>query len=128
MHFKNTILICLGWISVALGFMGAFLPILPTTPFLILALSLFAKSSPRFHQMLLNNRWFGQSLQQWESNKTMSKKAKFRAIALVIGTFGVSIYWVRHNYQLQLMLLVICCILLSFMLRIPVSQVATKTH
>jgi len=108
--------------SVALGFIGAFLPILPTTPFLILALSLFAKSSPRFHQMLLNTPWFGQSLQQWESTKTISKKAKVRAIIFVIGTFSLSIYLVRHSYQLQLMLFVICCILLGFMLRLPVSD------
>ena len=65
-RIKKYFLTLFGLMCVALGIIGAVLPILPTTPFLILALACFAKSSPRFHQQLLNNRWFGADLQQWE--------------------------------------------------------------
>jgi len=116
----------LGWLCVILGAIGAVLPLLPTTPFLILALSLFAKSSPRFHQMLLDNPWFGPSLQQWEESKTISAKAKKRAIILVICTFSISIFMVRHTWQLQVMLLLICSILLFFMSRLTVRELTTQ--
>ncbi|NOQ94794.1 MAG: DUF454 family protein, partial [Methylophaga sp.] len=63
-RIKKYLLLISGLLFLALGIIGAVLPILPTTPFLILALACFANSSPRFHQMLLNNRWFGAALQQ----------------------------------------------------------------
>ena len=55
----NYLLIILGWLFVFLGIVGIVLPILSTTPFLLLALALFSKSSPRLHKMLLDNQWFG---------------------------------------------------------------------
>ena len=122
MYLKKSLLIALGWLCIVLGFIGAFLPVLPTTPFLILALSLFAKSSPRFHQMLLDNPWFGPSLQQWEESKTVTPKSKWRAIILIICTFSLSVYMVSHTWQLQVMLVVICCILLAFMSRLKTQS------
>ena len=101
------LLISLGWLCVILGAIGAFLPILPTTPFLILALACFSKSSPRFHKMLLNNKCFGPILQEWEKNKTVSRHVKLRAMALVITSFGISILILSDRSGLQLMLFAI---------------------
>ncbi|MEM7359155.1 MAG: YbaN family protein [Pseudomonadota bacterium] len=112
------LLLVLGWFFVLLGVIGVFLPILPTTPFLIVALALFSKSSPRFHQMLLNNRWFGPTLQQWEENKTLARANKVKATVLIILTFSVSIALVRHDIRLQIMLALLAPILLFFIWRI----------
>ena len=107
-------LIALGWFFIVLGIIGALLPILPTTPFLILALALFSKSSPRFHQMLLNNKWFGPVLKEWEEKKTVSRQTKYKSTLLVIVSFSVSILLMAGKSYHQLMLLCLAVILLYF--------------
>ena len=119
---KRYILISLGVFFVALGIVGIVLPILPTTPLLILALVLFSKSSPRFHQMLLNNRWVGPGLRQWEESRAMTRKDKRRATIAIVITFTVSIAILRGRIELQLMLVGIAIVLLFFMWRIKEPQ------
>ena len=114
----NLIYISLGWFCVLLGAIGVVLPILPTTPLLILALILFSKSSPRFHQMLLKNRWFGPTLQRWETNRTMARKDKRVATVTIFVTFSISIAILHDRPALQLMLVGIAITLLFFMWRI----------
>jgi len=120
------LLISLGWLCVILGAIGAFLPILPTTPFLILALACFSKSSPRFHKMLLNNKWFGPILQEWEKNKTVSRQVKLRAMVLVIASFGISILILSGRIGLQLMLFAIGFSALWLIYRLNESEPPAK--
>jgi len=118
---KKALLIVLGWLFVILAIIGAFLPILPTTPFLILALALFSKSSPRFHKMLLDNQWFGPSLKQWEQNKTLSRKTKYKATVLILITFVISLMLLYGKIKLQIMLMGIALALLFFIWKIKES-------
>ncbi len=115
---KMYVLITLGWLFVGLGVIGIVLPMLPTTPFLIVALALFSKSSPRFHQMLLNNKSFGPALRQWEASKTISRKTKYRATIAIVITFAISIAILQERWKLQLMLICIAIILLFNIWRI----------
>jgi uncharacterized membrane protein YbaN (DUF454 family) len=115
---KKGLLIACGWFFIALGAIGVVLPILPTTPFLILALGCFAKSSPRFHQMLLNNRWFGPALQEWEATHRMSRQTKKRSTFMIIVTFSISILILSGRPYLQLMLICCAAILLFFLWRV----------
>jgi len=119
---KRYLLIGLGWLFVILGAIGAVLPLLPTTPFLILALACFGKSSPRFHKMLLDNKWFGPPLGQWEQSKTIRRKIKHKVIVLIIATFGISIWVLSGRIELQLMLVSFCLILLTFVWRLKESE------
>lgn len=120
--FKHILLIILGWFFIALAVIGAVLPLLPTTPFLILALACFAESSPKFHRMLLNNKWFGPPLAQWEKNKTIRREIKHKVMLLIITTFGISIAVLSGRVGLQLMLVCICIILLFFVFRLKESE------
>ena len=61
----------LGWFCFALGIVGLLLPVVPTTPFMILALWCFARSSRRFHDWLFHHRWFGPPLQQWAKHRVV---------------------------------------------------------
>ena len=115
---QTHLLIILGWFFLALGAVGAVLPILPTTPFLTVALALFSKSSPRFHQMLLDNRWFGPTLRQWEETRTVSRRIKYRVYAIIVALFSLSIALFHGQVQYQLMLAVLAAILLTILWRI----------
>lgn len=115
---KQSVLWLLGVLFVLIGLVGVVLPILPTTPFMILAAACFAQSSPRFHRMLLNNRWFGAELQRWETTKTMQRTTKKKATWLIVISFSISIAILWGRPALQVMLLVIAAILLAWMWRI----------
>ena len=114
-----------GWFFVLLGVIGAFLPLMPTTVFLIIALFLFAKSSPRFHRMLLENRWFGPGLRQWEQNKTVTRQTKHKATTAILITFILSIAVLYQRPYLQLMLLAIAGLLLAYIWRL--REIPVKT-
>lgn len=124
----NKLLILLGWFFVVLAIIGAALPLLPTTPFLIVALALFSKSSPKFHQMLLNNKWFGPSLKQWETTKTVSRATKKKSTQLIIITFSFSIIILYERIALQVMLLSLASILLLFIWRLNESPHQQKLN
>ena len=72
------------WISFLLGIVGAFLPILPTTPFLILSAFLFSKSSPKFHKWVLDLPIAGDGIKDWQENKLIRPKAKIMASSMII--------------------------------------------
>ncbi|CAA6605074.1 conserved membrane hypothetical protein [Rhodospirillaceae bacterium LM-1] len=76
----RALFLALGFVCVALGLLGVFLPVLPTTPFMILALWCFARSSERFHRWLLTHRIFGPSLQKWERHRVIPPLAKIASI------------------------------------------------
>ena len=124
-HIKKYLLFSFGLLFVVLGVIGAILPILPTTPFLLLALACFANSSPRFHQMLLHNRWFGNALQQWEDDRSISRRSKIKAMILIVITFALSIATLHGRLQLQLGLLTMGIVLLAFMWRLKETNMIT---
>lgn len=104
--------------SILLGLIGIFLPLLPTTPFFILALACFARSSPHLHQKLLNAPYIGPILEDWEADKKIEKKRKKQIILIVFATFSVSIIMLQGRIYLQLLLLFIMSLLLVFIQRI----------
>nr|WP_218188596.1 YbaN family protein [Bordetella ansorpii] len=85
----------LGWIMVALGVIGAVLPVMPTTIFLIMAAGCFARSSPRLEAWLLNHPRFGTSLRQWREQGAISRKGKACASAGMAAGYGIFL-WSAH--------------------------------
>ncbi len=74
----------IAWISFVLGIIGAFIPILPTTPFLILSAFLFSKSSPRFHKWILSLPIAGDGIRDWQNNRVIRPRAKILCTTMII--------------------------------------------
>lgn len=85
------VFLCLGWFFVALGVIGAFLPVMPTTPFLLLAVACFTRSSPRMKAWLLNHKTFGPPLRNWQDHGGISRRAKIMAICLMAASYAA--FW-----------------------------------
>lgn len=94
MTVKQTAYFCLGWICVALGAIGVVLPLLPTTPFILLAAYAFSKSSKRFHDWLLNHRVFGPLVRDWQQNGVIRLPAKILATVSIVLMLSLSFYFV----------------------------------
>lgn len=77
------VFLCLGWFFVTLGVIGAFLPVMPTTPFLLLAVACFARSSPKLEAWLMEHKTFGPPLKNWRERGAISRRAKIMAISLM---------------------------------------------
>jgi hypothetical protein len=84
------LLLGLGFLSVGLGVVGIFVPVLPTTPFLLLAAFCFARSSDRFLHWLLNNRWFGSYVRNYREQRGMALRDKVLTILALWTGIGVS--------------------------------------
>ncbi len=116
---NRIILFILGWLAVLLGTLGIVLPLLPTTPFILLAAWCFARSSPRFHHWLLWRSWFGHYLRYWQLHHALPPGARGKAIFLMVITFSVSL-WLVKLFWLRLLLIAMLAVLVIFMLRLPV--------
>jgi hypothetical protein len=81
----------IGTLAIGLGMLGIFLPLLPTTPFLLLAAACYARSSPRFYDWLINHRWLGEYVRNYRENRAVKLRAKVSAIILLWLTIGMSI-------------------------------------
>lgn len=84
---KRWLWLCIGYCAVALGVIGAFLPVLPTTPFLLVAAWAFAKSSPALRQRLYDHPRFGRLLRDWHEQGAIPRKGKIAAVT------GMSLSW-----------------------------------
>ena len=89
-RIKKTLLIVAGVVSLTLGGIGVFLPLLPTTPFVLLAAGCFAGSSPAMHRWLCRSRFFGEYIENYRTNAGVSKSIKVRAIVFLWAGLALS--------------------------------------
>ena len=108
------VLISAGWVSLALAFVGIFLPLLPTTPFVLLAAFCFSKSSERWHRWLLTQPRMGPLIRNWEQYGSISKQAKWMATMLIVGIFSFTLTFVAFGNLVKAILLLIATGVLVF--------------
>lgn len=105
-QLKKYFYLSVGFISVLLGTIGIFLPVLPTVPFILLALFCFGKSSEKAYQYIINNKYFGKTIRDYKDGKGVTLAVKIRAIIYVTAGIGFSIYKTQ-NLHLRIFLLFI---------------------
>jgi uncharacterized protein len=111
-----------GCLSLVLGLIGVVLPGLPTTPFVLLAAACYARASPRLHAWLLNHRWLGPMLRDWERDRSLSKRTKTVAVLSMTTLVSISIWSFRGNLPVQLVLLASGAVGAWVVLRIPTRR------
>ena len=117
---KRIILISLGWLCVGLGFVGVFVPGIPTTIFLIIALWAFTKSSEKLRHWLLNHKRFGPILNNWQEHKVVPRRAKILMVVLM------SLAVILFYYSLQSLILTIGLIIILVSVAIYVISLPSK--
>lgn len=112
-----------GIVALALGIIGIVVPVLPTTPFILLAAACFARSSVRLHDAMLAHRIVGPVIHEWQTHRAMPRKVKRYAYALMLLSFGSSLLLMPSNWH-RLMLATLGLVLLFFLWRVPVREIA----
>ena len=106
MDIKQLLFITLGTLFLVVGIVGIFVPILPTTPFLLLATSFYARGSEKFHNWLLNNRIFGAYIRHYSDGKGMPLKVKLFTIALLWISISSTVIFVVDNLVMRIILVI----------------------
>ena len=117
------LLIAAGTFFVGLALLGVVLPLLPTTPFLLLAAACYARSSQTFYNWLLNNRWFGQYIKDWRAGRGIPLKTKMLAISLLVLTIGYSIIFVVPNIIGKLLLILVAIGVTAHIIFLPTLKI-----
>ncbi len=117
-HPFKFLLITGGTVCVALGIIGMFLPVLPTTPFLLLAAACYARSSRQFYDWLLNNRWCGRYIRDYRSGRGIPLRQKVITIALLWTTIGYAAWFATDLWWVKCLLLLIAAGVTAHLIRI----------
>ncbi|MBT1451317.1 DUF454 family protein [Glaciecola sp. XM2] len=111
---RRGFLLCLGWLFFALAVIGVALPLVPTTPFLLLAAYFFSQSSDRVHQMLMNNAYFGPVISDWHTNHIIRLKTKWIASVLMLIMISYPLIYMINNYWVRGLVISIILAVLGF--------------
>lgn len=121
MTFKKAILIFLGTLCVGLGVLGIFLPLMPTTVFLLMAAYCYSKSSDKFHTWLLNNRWLGSYIKTYKSGQGITLRQKATSITMLWASILFSIWMINGKLWVSILLAAIA-------IAITIHLLWIKTH
>lgn len=116
------LLITIGFIFVGLGAVGLLLPVMPTTPFLLVAAACFARSSDRFYNWLMGLHLFGPIIRNWEETKSISRNTKLVAIGSILLVGGCSIFFVVENLTVKLVVTSVLLLNILLITRIRTTE------
>jgi len=127
-RIAKVLLIVSGTFFVALGVLGVFVPVLPTTPFLLLAAFCYARSSERFLHWLLTNRWFGAYIKNYREGRGIPLREKLLTIVALWLSISFSALYVVESWWGKLLLVAVAVGVTVHLLRIKTPRADAKTH
>ncbi|WP_075096413.1 YbaN family protein [Planctomyces sp. SH-PL14] len=116
-----------GLVSVGLGVLGAFLPVLPTTPFLLLASWAFMKSDPRWHAWLLRLPRFGPMIRDWDERRAVPRRAKRTAYVVVPSVIALTVFTTGFSSVGTILIIVLGVIGLTVVWHLPSADAVSST-
>lgn len=114
--------IFLGFLTLLLGVVGIFLPILPTTPFILLSGYLFLKTSPKLYNLLISVPRFGDAIESWNKDGTISRRAKTLAF-ISLSLVGIFLWWRPWHLSIKILIWLIFIAVLSYIASRPEQKV-----
>ena len=121
---KKGIFIVAGTVSLGLGAVGVFLPILPTTPFLLLSAACYYKGSERMHRWLLCNKLFGSYIRNYKEGKGIAQTTKILTLSLLWITICFSAFYIVRNFPIQIVLIAIAIAVTIHVITLPTLRKA----
>lgn len=121
---KRAFLLAGAWMSFALGLVGVFVPVLPTTPLILLATFLFAKSSPRWHAWVTSTKVYKRYVEAFKQAGGIPLATKLRALGVSLGVMGLSAFLVQKPVVWAI--LACCALFVSYYILVRVPTVNTE--
>ena len=118
----NRILVGSGTFFLVIGIIGIFIPILPTTPFLLLAAACYARGSKKFYNWLINNKWLGEYIKNYQEGRGIPLTVKILSITLLWITIAFSTIIIVSNFLIQTILIIIAIAVTIHILTIKTMQ------
>ena len=119
---KRLLILACGHIALVLGLIGLLLPLVPTSPFMIVAGACYAKTSDKFYQMLIRNRYFGPPILRWREKRCVERRMKRYALAMLAVAFTASGLLFTRTAQEALFVFALALVALSAVLLLPVCR------
>lgn len=118
----RALLVFAGSVCVVLGVIGIVLPVVPTTPFLLLAAVCYARGSKRFYRSLLANRYFGSYIRDWREKKGLTLATKVWIVFVLVGTIALSAWYFVPMLPVKILLGAIGTGVSIYIFRLPTKQ------
>ncbi|MFS8579510.1 MAG: YbaN family protein [Novibacillus thermophilus] len=115
-QLKNSLLITFGSIAFVFGILGVFLPLVPTTPLLLLAAACYVRSSQKLYRWLIHNKWFGQYIENFRSGQGIPLRAKVSGIVVLWLTIGITAVFVVPLHAVKIALFLIAAVVTWYIL------------
>jgi hypothetical protein len=119
---KKGIYLFVGAISLAAGVIGIFLPVLPTTPFILLSAWCFFRSSSKIYEWVISNERFGPTIENYQQGRGITKSTKIKAVVMMWLTISASVYFYIKNMYLMAFLYIIAISVTVYLYKLPTLQ------
>ena len=116
---KQAVYLIIGTLALVLGAIGLFLPVLPTTPFVILAAACYLRSSKRMHAWILQSRLFGETIENFQAGRGLKRATKIRALVLMWATISISAFFFVDQLIFRGAMFLVAAGVTVYLLRLP---------
>lgn len=116
---KQAVYLIIGTLALVLGAIGLFLPVLPTTPFVILAAACYLRSSKRMHAWILQSSLFGETIENFQAGRGLKRDTKIRALVLMWATISISAFFFVDQLIFRGAMFLVAAGVTVYLLRLP---------